>query len=77
MIIIASFLNTIVLYKLAFKPYENKGIDLFKYKLMYLGIYGFVLSIGLYKFYNLGLLPLSPSDWVDIIPGHEVKHFLI
>ena len=29
-----------------------------------------ILSIGLYKLYSIGLLPLLPSDWVDLIPPY-------
>ena len=38
---------------------------------MYFGIQSVILSIGLYKLYTIGLLPLSPSDWIDLI--HPLK----
>lgn len=44
-------------------------------KLAYLGISGFSLIIGFYKLYTLGLLPLNPSDWIDLIPLHHVINF--
>lgn len=42
-----------------------------------MGIHGAIFSIGLYKLYNLGLLPLSPSDWIDLIPSHHVIYLNI
>jgi len=55
----------------AFKQFEGKGVVLFPYKLIYAGIQCIVLGIGFYKFYTMGLLPLSPSDWIDLIP-HQI-----
>jgi len=51
--------------------------DLFIYKLKYLAIHGITLAIALYKFYGIGLLPLSPADWIDLIPVHSVILILL
>ena len=47
-------------------------MDLLQYKFYYVCIHGAILSIGLYKLYNIGLLPLAPADWIDLIPLHSV-----
>jgi len=56
----------------AFKQFEGYKISLIQYKLMYAGIQSVILSIGLYKLYTIGLLPLSPADWIDLIS--PLKH---
>lgn len=61
---------------LAFKQFEGKKISLLYYKFIYVGINAFVLSIGLHKLYGVGLLPFSPSDWIDLIPRQTVYIFL-
>jgi len=43
-----------------------------KYKLIFIGINMIILAIMLYKFYNMGLLPLNPSDYTDLIPKTKV-----
>ncbi|KRX02435.1 hypothetical protein PPERSA_10052 [Pseudocohnilembus persalinus] len=55
----------------AFQQFEGKGIPLLKFKLYYIGMKSLILSVALYKLYNLGLLPLSPSDWVDLVPSYQ------
>jgi hypothetical protein len=42
---------------------------------MYGGINLCIVSIGLYKLYSLGLLPLSPADWIDLVPKTAVSNF--
>lgn len=49
---------------------------LFHYKIVYLLIHGFILGIGLYKLYTIGLLPLNAADWIDLVPNHEVTLIL-
>ena len=56
-----------------FEPYANKGVGLFQYYLIFTGINLVILSILGYKFYNMGLLPLNPSDWLDLIPVYKVN----
>jgi hypothetical protein len=67
--IVVIFLNS------AFKPFEGHGVQLFPYKIIYGGIQMVVLAIGFYKFYTMGLLPLSPADWIDLIPHQHVTFF--
>lgn len=38
------------------------------YKLIYLGANLVILTFIAYKFSGMGLLPLSPSDYVDLLP---------
>jgi len=60
-----------------FLTYEGNGINLLQYKLIYLAVNGLLLSIGMYKVYTLGLLPLSAADWIDIVPLHSVSKSII
>lgn len=38
------------------------------YKLIYFGANFAILGFIAYKFSGMGLLPLSPSDYVDLLP---------
>ena len=53
---------------LVFEPYEHMVSDLTKYKLMYMGINLVLLGIIIYKLSVMGLLPVSPTDYIDLIP---------
>lgn len=57
---------------LVFKDYEGMGINLTTYKLIYLAINCFLFGLVVYKLLNVGLLPTSPSDWIDLIPPFSV-----
>ena len=61
-----------LLLLLEFEKFEGKGVSLIKFKLIYLMINLIILSIMLYKFYNMGLLPLNPSDYTELIPKSKV-----
>lgn len=61
----------------AFSKFKNCDQSLIQPKLTYIGINFVLLLMGLYKLYNMGLLPLSPSDYVDLIPRSKVTPFLI
>ena len=50
---------------------------MFQAKVVYIGINALVLAIGLNKLYSVGLLPFSPSDWIDLIPRQTVQNTLI
>ena len=45
------------------------------YKLIYFGINIVLLGIIIYKLSAMGLLPVSPTDYVDLIPLYQVQHF--
>ena len=47
-----------------FKRYEDSGVNLLLYKLIYIGINFVSLGMVLYKCNSMGLLPTSASDWV-------------
>merc|ERR1712066_63428 len=51
-----------------FRPFRVKGESQLNRKMVFIGINLFILSMGAYKLYNIGLLPLSPADHVDWIP---------
>lgn len=55
-----------------FKKYESLKDAVFFYKLIYMAVNGVVLCIGLYKLYGMGLLPLHPADYVDLVPYMKV-----
>ena len=55
-----------------FRRFEQVKDAVIFYKLIYMGINGIVLAIGLYKLYNMGLLPLHPADYVDLVPHMKV-----
>ena len=59
----------------AFKQFEGYKIPLLPYKLMYAAIQSVILGIGGYRLYTMGLLPLSPADYVDLIPRRTVNFF--
>lgn len=64
---ISSQVKTLVNINKTFKDYESVpqlGFYKFIYFCMNLGIFCYSLS----KLYNMGLLPLSPSDYVDLLP---------
>lgn len=53
----------------AFKAFNLKELPF--YKLIYfLANVAILLFLG-YKFYNMGLLPLSPVDYVDVLPTNK------
>jgi len=54
-----------------FKPFYIKGVSLLIYKLVFIGINMGIMTMGMYKLYGIGLLPLSPADHVDWIPKKE------
>lgn len=45
------------------------------FKLMYIGINLVLFGMGLYKLNTMGLLPLSPSDYVDLVPKSIVRPY--
>ena len=56
-----------------FKDFEKEVPQIGFYKLVYfllnLGIFGFIL----YKIMGMGLLPIAPADYVDILPLNPVQ----
>lgn len=61
----------IVNHWVAFKQFEGHGVNLLPYKFIYGAIHSVILALCLNKFHTMGLLPLSPSDWIDLIP-HDI-----
>jgi hypothetical protein len=59
-----------------FARFSTLGNELAFYKLIYIGINLGVLGMGLYKLNTMGLLPLNPSDYVELIPKADVP-FLV
>lgn len=51
----------------AFKLYENHEFSILQYKIIYCFFQGITVSFIMYRIFNLGLLPLNPSDWISYI----------
>lgn len=47
---------------------------LYHYYLIYMGIHAFQLSVCFYKLYTIGILPLNASDWIELVPYHQVAN---
>lgn len=63
----SNVINNIVV----FEPYEEQTRSLFKYKLIYVAINLVSLAIVSYKLSKMGLISLSPSAYIDLIPSYE------
>ena len=60
-----------------FKNLENEHFsDFIFYKFVYIVINIGVLLFVLYKLYGIGLVPLNPSDYLDIMPV-DVQQYVI
>ena len=60
-----------------FEPYKMQEITF--YKFIYFCINAALLGYSSYKLYHMGLLPLSPADYIDLLPGvpHPEKVVLV
>lgn len=56
-----------------FSRFSSLGNELLLYKMIFIGIQLGLFGLGLYKLNTMGLLPLSPSDYVDMIPKSVVS----
>jgi hypothetical protein len=54
-----------------FEPFEDQTKSIMKYKVIYIAINLVGLGIIVYKLSNMGLLSLSPSAYIDLIPNYE------
>ena len=50
----------------AFEPFEFKGLNLLMPKLIYLGCNCVSIGVAVYKFSNMGIIPVQPSDWAGL-----------
>ena len=57
-----------------FAKFHSLGSQVNQYKLIHIGINLILLAMGLYKLNSMGLLPLSPSDYVDLVPKSRVRN---
>ncbi len=51
-----------------FKPMEQDQVNLAIPKLTYIVLNLLALAIAMYKCHSMGLLPLSSTDWVSLVP---------
>ena len=59
----------------AFKIIDDGTVNLMKWKLAFVGVNLVGLAMALYKCNSLGLLPLSSSDWVHLLPIKESEEW--
>ena len=57
-----------------FEPYQHLTTGLAKYKAIYLAINLVLLGVVVYKLSMMGLLPVSPIDYIDLIPAYKVHN---
>ena len=50
----------------AFEPFEFKGLSLTLPKLIYIGCNFVSIGLALYKFSNMGIIPVQPADWAGL-----------
>ena len=63
-------IKSILNIETTFNSLKNEHFsDFLFYKLIYLVINLGVLGFVLYKLYGIGLVPLNPSDYLDILPN--------
>jgi hypothetical protein len=55
----------------AFASVSNVGINLTIPKLIYLGLNGIGCAFLLYKVRSMGLLPITSSDWISLLPARQ------
>ncbi len=51
----------------AFKQFEAKGVSLVVPKLIYFALNLATIGLSIYKFSVMGILPVTPQDWVGLI----------
>lgn len=62
--------KSISLFYSVFEPYEDQSKNLFKYKLIYAAINIACVGVVSYKLSKMGLISLSPSSYIDLIPNY-------
>lgn len=50
----------------AFEPFEFKGLNLTLPKLLFIGCNCVSIGFALYKFSNMGIIPVQPADWAGL-----------
>ena len=61
-----------------FREFESYKIqELSFYKLIYFSINAALLGYSAYRLYHIGLLPLSPADYVDLLPRNPMYHLVV
>jgi len=50
----------------AFEPFEYKNLNLLLPKLLYLACSSISIAMALYKFGNMGIIPVQPADWAGL-----------
>lgn len=55
---------------IVFEPYEEQTRNIMKYKLIYTVINLICVGVVIYKLSKIGLLSLSPSAYIDLVPNY-------
>ena len=50
----------------AFEQFENAGVNLLLPKLAYMACNCVTMALALYKFGNMGIIPVQPADWAGL-----------
>ena len=51
----------------SFKPFENKDVNLILPKLAFVGMNLVLFGVAVYKFSVMGVIPVTPYDWIGIL----------
>ena len=51
----------------AFKPYKHENLSLLLPKLIYIASNCAVCALAIYKFSNMGIVPVQPADWAGLL----------
>ena len=70
----ARSLRALTLSFAEFEPVASVGLDLTRFRVIYLFFSALGFAIVAYKMYQLGLLPVTSADWVSLLPTHEPAH---
>jgi hypothetical protein len=68
-------LNAISNVHKTFAKYDNSGVDLSIPKAIFLGLQLLALSVGLYKCYMMGLLPVTSADWTKYLVERDLVEY--
>jgi ER membrane protein complex subunit 4 len=54
-----------------FEQFEGKEVSLLGPKLLYAAANIISIGLGVYKFSNMGIIPVQPADWAGLYPAQS------
>ena len=67
-------ITSIMAVNKAFKVFKRKDLNLLLPKLVYIASNLVIVALAAYKFSNLGIIPVLPSDWAGLLsPKHPIE----